>query len=74
MVSSSPARGILDFLELSPVDLLVMATHGQTGLRRWVYGSVTEKCLRNSACAMLVVRPPTDCIELTSKLIALVPG
>ena len=63
VVSGSPARGILDFLEFNPVDLLVMATHGQTGLRRWVYGSVTEKCLRNSACAMLIVRPPTDALN-----------
>jgi nucleotide-binding universal stress UspA family protein len=55
-----PARVILEFVEENQVDLLVMATHGRSGIRRWVYGSVTEKCLHNTACAMLVVRPPAD--------------
>lgn len=55
-----PARAILEFVEENQVDLLVMATHGRTGIRRWVYGSVTEKCLHNTVCAMLIVRPPAD--------------
>jgi nucleotide-binding universal stress UspA family protein len=55
-----PARAILEFVEENQVDLLVMATHGRTGIRRWVYGSVTEKCLHNTACAILVVRPPVE--------------
>jgi nucleotide-binding universal stress UspA family protein len=55
-----PARAILEFIEENQVDLLVMATHGRTGIRRWVYGSVTEKCLHNTACAILVVRPPVE--------------
>ncbi|HEX6384414.1 MAG TPA: universal stress protein, partial [Anaerolineae bacterium] len=57
------ARLILDFAETEDIDLIVMATHGHTGLRRWVYGSVTEKVLRGSRCALLVVRPPAH--ELT---------
>jgi len=35
----------------------VMATHGRTGLRRWVYGSITEKVMRGANCSMLIVRP-----------------
>ena len=57
VLGGSPAESILAYVESEPVDLLIMATHGHTGLRRWVYGSVTEKCLHNSACAMLIVRP-----------------
>lgn len=57
-----PARAILEFIEENQVDLLVMATHGRSGIRRWVYGSVTEKCLHNTACAMLVVRPPAEAV------------
>ncbi len=63
VVSGSPAQGILEYIEAHPVDLLVMATHGRTGLRRWVYGSVTQKCLHNTACAMLIVRPPADSLN-----------
>ena len=57
VLGGSAADSILAYVEKKPADLLIMATHGHTGLRRWVYGSVTEKCLHNSACAMLIVRP-----------------
>jgi nucleotide-binding universal stress UspA family protein len=40
------------------IDLVAMATHGRTGLARWVYGSVTDKVMRAAPCSMLVVRPP----------------
>lgn len=60
VVTGSPAQGILEYVEANQVDLIVMATHGRTGIRRWVYGSVTEKCLHNTACAMLIVRPLAD--------------
>jgi nucleotide-binding universal stress UspA family protein len=52
-----PAAGsILDYAENRQVDLLVMATHGRSGLLRWVYGSVTEKVLRGAKRSMLIVR------------------
>lgn len=60
VLGGPPAAAILDYVEREPVDLLIMATHGHTGLRRWVYGSVTEKCLHNTACAMLIVRPDKE--------------
>jgi nucleotide-binding universal stress UspA family protein len=59
VVRFEPAAGsILDFAEARGIDLVAMATHGRTGLRRWVYGSVTEKVLRGGHHSMLVVRPP----------------
>jgi nucleotide-binding universal stress UspA family protein len=56
----SPAQSILDYAELHDTNLIVMATHGRTGLGRWVYGSVTEKILRSGRYSMLVVRPRPD--------------
>ncbi len=53
----SPAEIILEHIETYGTDLIVMATHGRTGLKRWVYGSVTAKVLRNVNCSMLVIRP-----------------
>jgi nucleotide-binding universal stress UspA family protein len=38
-------------------DLLVIATHGATGWRQHVFGSVTDKVLRLAHCPVLVVRP-----------------
>jgi nucleotide-binding universal stress UspA family protein len=53
----SPAEVILEQIEIYGTDLIVMATHGRTGLKRWVYGSVTAKVLRSVNCSMLVIRP-----------------
>ncbi len=52
-----PATAILNYVETHPVDLIVMSTHGRTGLARWRYGSVTEKVLRSANCAMFISRP-----------------
>jgi nucleotide-binding universal stress UspA family protein len=51
------ADAILQYAEQHEIDLIGMATHGRTGLRRWLYGSVTAKVLRGAACSLLVVRP-----------------
>jgi nucleotide-binding universal stress UspA family protein len=53
----SPADTILEYVETYGIDLIVMATHGRTGLKRWVYGSVTAKVLRSVNCSLLVIRP-----------------
>ena len=41
-------------------DLIVIATHGLTGWRHLVFGSVTEKVMRHVACPLLVVHPPQE--------------
>ena len=50
------AQQILDFVNESGVDLIVMSSHGRTGVARWVHGSVAEKLLTGSFCATLVIR------------------
>ena len=57
------ARRILDVAARNDCDLIVMSTHGRTGLSRWVYGSVMEKVLRATARDMLVVRPPEHALN-----------
>jgi nucleotide-binding universal stress UspA family protein len=55
------AQSILDYADLHDVDMIAMSTHGRTGLKRWIYGSVTEKVLHAAgSCSMLVVRPETN--------------
>ena len=39
------------------VDMIVMATHGRSGLKRWVYGSVAMDLLRQASIPILLVRP-----------------
>jgi len=51
-----PAGTILETAERENVTLIAMATHGRSGLARWVFGSVTEKVIRASAVPLLVLR------------------
>ncbi len=39
-----------------PGDLIVMATHGRTGMKRWFIGSVAEEVLRHASVPILLVR------------------
>lgn len=57
-----PFRTITDYIEDNGVDLVVMGTHGRTGLGRVLLGSVAEKTLRTSSVPVLLVpkgAPPT---------------
>ena len=47
---------IIDYASSHDIDLIVMATHGRSGLKRWVYGSVAEKVLRGALQPVLLVR------------------
>ncbi len=57
VIQAKPAEAILSYAEAEEIDLIIMASHGRGGVRRWVYGSVTEKVLRRAGRAMLIVRP-----------------
>lgn len=52
------AETILDYAADKGVDMIIMSSHGRTGLQRWVYGSVAEKVLRSACCATMVIRSP----------------
>ena len=44
-------------------DLVVMGTHGRTGLKHALLGSVTEKVVRKASCAVLTIRDPEQSFE-----------
>ena len=50
------ATQIVELAESEQVDLVVMSSHGRTGLIRWIYGSVAERVLHNVRCSLMVVR------------------
>ncbi len=54
-----PDTEIVDFAANHQVDLIVMASHGRTGLSRLLMGSVAEAVMRKAACPVLIVRQPT---------------
>jgi universal stress protein A len=58
VLSGDPAQAILERAEAGAYDLIVMGTHGRTGLPRLLVGSVTEKVVRRAPCPVLTVRAP----------------
>jgi nucleotide-binding universal stress UspA family protein len=64
-----PATEIIDYAGKKQVNLVVMATHGRSGIGRWAYGSVTHKVLHGASCPILMVRPPLS-PSITPKIIA----
>lgn len=56
--SAHPAQAIVAHAAERSVDLVVVATHGRTGLRRMLIGSVAERVTRTAPCAVWVHRAP----------------
>ena len=52
------ADSLSDFSENNEFDLILIATHGRSGVSRWVRGSIADKVLRSSSIPVLMVRAP----------------
>jgi nucleotide-binding universal stress UspA family protein len=61
--SGSPATEITRFADENAVDLIVMGTHGRSGVAHMVLGSVAEKVVRTAPCPVLTVRRPVPAVE-----------
>jgi nucleotide-binding universal stress UspA family protein len=57
-LEGDPAGEIVRYARDAGMDLIVMGTHGRTGLDRLLMGSVAEKVLRDASCSVLVVKLP----------------
>jgi nucleotide-binding universal stress UspA family protein len=51
------ASNIIDFAKKEDMDLIVMATHGNSGVAGLILGSVTDRVIREASCPVLVVPP-----------------
>ncbi len=51
------ADAILDRAEEAGADLIVMSTHGRSGMERWLLGSVAEKVVRGAKIPVMLIRP-----------------
>ncbi len=52
------AQEIIKASDEMPADVVVMSTHGRTGIGRWAFGSVTERVLRAGTVPVLLIRSP----------------
>jgi nucleotide-binding universal stress UspA family protein len=59
-VEEGVARQILSYADANGIDLIVMSSHGYSGVKRWTHGSVAEKVLRGACCATLIIRCLSD--------------
>jgi nucleotide-binding universal stress UspA family protein len=60
IVQGEPFQQIIDLASTKQVDLIVMGTHGRTGLQHFLLGSVAERVVRLAPCPVLVTRRPTS--------------
>lgn len=62
-VHGSPFQSIIDVARDKQVDMIIMGTHGRTGLKHFLLGSVAEKMVRLAPCPVVITRGPTDTSE-----------
>jgi nucleotide-binding universal stress UspA family protein len=58
VLEGNPANMLADYATQNEVDLIVVATHGRSGVSRWVMGSVAERIVRTSCVPVMMVRAP----------------
>ncbi len=60
LLEGNPADEIKEFAKEEGVDLIVIASHGQSGWKRFMFGSVTEKVMRLARVPVLIVGSPEN--------------
>ena len=55
-IGQDAAEALIDFIDTQAVDLVVMSSHGRTGVLRWAYGSVAHRLITHAPTTVLVLR------------------
>jgi nucleotide-binding universal stress UspA family protein len=58
ILTGKPSEILSDFAKADNCDLIIMATHGRSGVSRWVWGSIADRILRSACVPVLMVRAP----------------
>lgn len=58
LLEGDPASQIVAYAARAGIDVIVMGTHGRSGVERLLMGSVAERVLRDAHCSVLVVKMP----------------
>ena len=53
----NPGEEIVDYAHKHKIDLIAIATHGRSGIKRMLFGSVTEYVIKNSKLPILLIKP-----------------
>ena len=68
IVGTSVAEAIASFARSRRAELIAIATHGRSGLRRAVRGSVADELMRNGSTSLLVLHPEKEIADSRSKV------
>ena len=60
VMQGDPAPQVVRLADDEAADIIVIATHGLTGWRKFMFGSVTEKVIRLANCPVLSIRVPSS--------------
>jgi nucleotide-binding universal stress UspA family protein len=58
LLEGEPAEEIVRLAKSNNIDLIIMGSHGRTGLSRLLMGSVAEQVVRRAECAVLTIKHP----------------
>lgn len=58
IIEDVPFLGIIKYAREKEIDMIIISTHGKTGLKHVLYGSVAEKVVRKMPCPVLSIRHP----------------
>lgn len=53
-LTGNPAEEIINYAKNNKVDLILMSSHGRSGVSRWMFGSVADKVIKHSKIPVLV--------------------
>ncbi|MFH1651037.1 MAG: universal stress protein [Chloroflexota bacterium] len=58
VLDGKASEAIAEYATKNGADLIIIATHGRSGISRWVWGSVADRVLRTACVPVMMVRPP----------------
>lgn len=65
----SAANAILGYIETHHFDLIIIGTHGRTGIKNWIYGSVAEKIVRLSKIPVITIHAIARTLQIKNILV-----
>ncbi len=65
--TGKPFIEIIETASANDIDLIIIATHGHTGVEHLLFGSTAEKVVRKAPCPVLTLREPIKGFQFTSK-------
>lgn len=60
VITGKPDKDIIEFAQENEIDLIIMSTHGRSGITRWSFGRTADKVLRRSPCPTVILRSEHD--------------